>query len=360
MALCGTAVFGSSLSHLTTTPALYGDAYQLVIYASDPTQGQQLLGALERSAAIADITLGTGGQFVIEKTHVTSFAATAIRGPVLLSTVTGRFPNRNDQIALGSSTLRALGVHIGSVVPVTPVLPTGVTRTMAFRVVGTVVLPTGIAADQAGLGVGGAMTIDAYLHFLCPQVVDQARCLQSAKQNLSFAVFVRAVPGPRGRAAISHLLTEYGNNAVGPAPSTGLVNFGEAVNFPLIFGLMLAVFGAATLGHLLVVSVGRRRHGMGLLKALGFVNRQVAAAVYWQATTVTLVGIVLGIPLGVVIGRATWNAFALNIGVVPVSVVNGWLIVELMACALAAVALLAVAPAIVASHRRPARLLRTE
>jgi ABC-type antimicrobial peptide transport system permease subunit len=171
---------------------------------------------------------------------------------------------------------------------------------------------------------------------------------------------VRALPSPRGQAAISDLIAAYGNNAVRPAPSTGLVSFGEAVNFPLIFGLMLAVFGAATLGHLLVVSVGRRRHEMGLLKAIGFVNGQIAAAVYWQATTVALVGIVVGVPLGVVIGRATWNAFALNIGVAPVSVGNAWLIVELVACALAAVALLAVTPAIVASHRQPARLLRTE
>jgi hypothetical protein len=30
VALCGTAVFGSSLTHLTATPALYGDPYQLV------------------------------------------------------------------------------------------------------------------------------------------------------------------------------------------------------------------------------------------------------------------------------------------------------------------------------------------
>ena len=36
-ALCGTAVFGASLSHLTTTPKLYGDPFQLNI--SDPNSG---------------------------------------------------------------------------------------------------------------------------------------------------------------------------------------------------------------------------------------------------------------------------------------------------------------------------------
>ena len=81
---------------------------------------------------------------------------------------------------------------------------------------------------------------------------------------------------------------------------------------------MLAVFGAATLVHLLVVSVSRRRHEIGLLKALGFVNAQVSAAIAWQATTLAVVGIVLGAPLGIVTGRAVWSVFANNLGVVPV------------------------------------------
>ena len=56
---------------------------------------------------------------------------------------------------------------------------------------------------------------------------------------------------------------------------------------------------------------------MGLLKALGFVSRQVGATVYWQATTVTLVGLVVGVPVGIALGRVIWRAFALNVGVVP-------------------------------------------
>ena len=80
---------------------------------------------------------------------------------------------------------------------------------------------------------------------------------------------------------------------------------------------MLAVFGAATLAHLLVVSVGRRRQEMGLLKALGFTNGQIRSTVFWQAATVTVIGIVIGIPLGVAIGRMVWRSFAINVGVVP-------------------------------------------
>jgi len=107
----------------------------------------------------------------------------------------------------------------------------------------------------------------------------------------------------RGQAAVNHYVASYQSITALPITPTSLVNFGEAVNFPLIFGGMLAVSGAATLVHLLVVSVSRRRRGTGLLEALGFVNSQIVATVAWRATALALVAVVVGVPLGIVIGR---------------------------------------------------------
>jgi hypothetical protein len=42
----------------------------------------------------------------------------------------------------------------------------------------------------------------------------------------------------------------------------------RSVSFPLLFGVALSLFGAATLVHLLLVSVSRRRAEAGLLKVL--------------------------------------------------------------------------------------------
>ena len=140
-----------------------------------------------------------------------------------------------------------------------------------------------------------------------------------------------------------------------------LVNFGEAVNFPLILGFMLALFGAATLLHLLVVSVVRRRREIGLLKALGFVNGQIGAAVCWQATTVAVVGIVVGIPLGIAVGQVVWRAFATNLGAVPISVVPAWLLAALGAGVLVVANLLAIGPTVAAARSKTAgQLLRTQ
>ena len=132
-------------------------------------------------------------------------------------------------------------------------------------------------------------------------------CLRQAQQGTIYSVLVRAAPGPAGAAALARYVSRTARTLVirrGPAE---LVNFGEAVNFPLLFGGLLALFGAATMVHLLLVSVGRRRTEAGLLKVLGFVRRQVAAVVSWQATAVALVGIVAGLPLGIAAGKVAWQ-----------------------------------------------------
>ena len=109
-----------------------------------------------------------------------------------------------------------------------------------------------------------------------------------------------------------------------------------------------------------MVSVSRRRREIGLLKALGFVNGQIVASVAWQATTLAVIGVVVGLPLGVVIGREVWRAFANNLGVVPVSVVELWLLAAIVVGILVAANLLAVAPALLARRSKPQELLRAQ
>lgn len=138
------------------------------------------------------------------------------------------------------------------------------------------------------------------------------------------------------------------------------MNFGQAVNFPLLLGITLALFGAATLAHLLFVTVARRRREIALLKVLGFVRRQVVAVVCWQATTVSVVGIVVGVPTGVALGDFVWRAFASNLGAVPVAVVPLGLVVAIGAGVVVFGNLLALAPAALATRLHPAEALRED
>jgi hypothetical protein len=361
MALVGTAVFGASLSHLTATPALYGDDYQIFFSGFGPSAQQEnttFLDSLKHDRAIDRIMIGFPTEVSIKRISVLTLAVSAVQGPILVSTIDGRFPSSDDQIALGATTMRQLGTRIGSLVPVTVPLPGGGRRTVGFRVVARVSFPGDVGSG--GLGTGAALTIAGYEHAVCPASPAQSACQSALNHNLSYAILASAVPGGKGHAAITHYLDVYQFSARGPVTPTSLVNFGESVNFPLILGVMLGLFGAATLVHLLVVSVARRRREVGLLKALGFVSSQVGAAVCWQATAVVATGIVIGVPLGIFVGGAVWKAFASNLGVVPVTVVQVWLLAALVVGVLVVANLLAVAPALAAIRSKPSQLLRTQ
>jgi ABC-type lipoprotein release transport system permease subunit len=357
-ALVGTAVFGSSLSHLTATPALYGDRFALNF--TDPGVGAPdpaLVRSLQHDPAVTAVTHGFAAEIAVNRVAVGVVVGTALRGPLLFSSVDGHLPRGTDQIGLGAATMRQVGAHLGSTVRVSATSPSGAKRTSQFEVVGEESFP--VLAGSVGLGTGSMLTFSGYDDLACPAGPRRAACEQAVQESgEGSGLLVSVVSGPRGQAAINHFLDAFPSIAALAITPTSLINFGEAVNFPLIFGAMLAVFGAATLAHLLIVSVSRRRRDVGLLKVVGFVNRQVATAVGWQATTLALAGIVVGVPLGVAVGRAVWDAFATNIGAVPDSVVPVGLLCLLVAGVVVVANLIAVVPALVATRAKAGDLLR--
>jgi hypothetical protein len=360
-ALCATAVFGASLTHLISSPELYGAPFQ-AYFSSDGTPGSEakvngpVLKSLKHDHAIERITLGAFVEVNVNGTHVRTIAMTPVRGAALLSALDGRLPRGDRDIMLGVATMRATGARVGGTVRVTVADPGGTPHAARFHVIGRASLNAG----SGGLGNGAVMTTSAFISAQCPAGPKQSACQASVKSGLGTEVLVRAAPGAAGSAALARVTGKYPTLTYRPAEPTVLVNFGESVNFPLLFAVALSVFGAATLLHLLLVGVARRRVEAGLLKALGFVRRQVAAAVCWQATTVALAGIAVGVPVGVAAGRVLWRVFATNIGVVPVDVVEPVLIAALALGVLAGANLLAAVPALLAARSQPARLLRAE
>jgi hypothetical protein len=358
-ALCATAVFGSSLAHLTATPALYGAPYQYFFNSAGPGAigRDPLVNELVRDRAIGRITLVTVPAITVNRVNVRAIAATAVRGPLLLSAAEGRLPVGDDQIALGASTMRTVGARIGSVVRVTATGSDGATHAGRFRVVGLLPIPTDFGTG--GIGTGAVLATAGYTALVCPPSPGQAQCQTAVRQSTEL-VLVRAAPGPAGSAALTRHVARHRDNATAPTVPAALVNFGASAAFPLLLGGVVAVCGLAALAHLLVVSVARRRTETGLLRALGMVRRQLATIVFWQATTVAIIAIAAGIPLGIAAGRAIWRAFAVSLGVVPVPVVQAWLIVSLAAGALLAANALAAVPAMSVARSRPGQLLRTE
>ena len=125
-------------------------------------------------------------------------------------------------------------------------------------------------------------------------------------------------------------------------------------------GDAIALCGAATLAHLLAVSVWRRRRDSGLLKALGFVRRQVAAVVVWQAVTVAWWGSWPAYRWAWWPGGSSGASSRSTPGVVAVPVLPGWLIAALAAGVLVAALAIAIVPAAAAARSPAGQVLRTE
>ena len=358
-ALSGTAVFGASLSNLTATPSLYGQPFQMWFNntGQGPAGAVNLVSRLQADPAITAITLGTSAAVTIDGRGTPAIAGQPLRGPMLVSSVSGRVPTGPDEVALGQKTLTELGAHVGSVVKVRVAVASGGQRTSPFRVVGVASFPPDFGV--VGLNTGAVFTVDGLLDAGCAPGPARAGCEAAARSSFNFVVLTSIRPAV-AVGTLARYQRLYPDTITLPVTPANLVSFGTAVDFPLILGVIVVLFGTASLVHVLVVSVARRRREQAVLKTLGFVRGQIVGSVCLQATTVALIGAVFGVPLGVAGGRWIWRAFATNIGVVPVDIVHASTMALIAAGVLAAANALAVGPALVSSGVPPAPALRSE
>jgi ABC-type lipoprotein release transport system permease subunit len=84
---------------------------------------------------------------------------------------------------------------------------------------------------------------------------------------------------------------------------------------PPLVAALVALLALVAIAHTLTTTTRRRRHDLAVLRALGFERRQVRSTLAWQATTIATIGLVVGIPLGVVVGSVVWRRVAESIGI---------------------------------------------
>ena len=71
------------------------------------------------------------------------------------------------------------------------------------------------------------------------------------------------------------------------------------------------------LAYVLVSAVRARRRDLAVLRTLGMRDRDIRAAIRWQARTYLLAASFIAAPIGVIIGRFAWRLYAERLGVVP-------------------------------------------
>jgi predicted lysophospholipase L1 biosynthesis ABC-type transport system permease subunit len=346
------AVLVFTASHTTAVghPAHYGWTWDAApdLYTQEPWELVEELTHDDRVAAV-------GGGFCDELSlagrPVPTCAYMTISGAIGPTLVAGRAPSSDDEVALGAGTADELGVGIGDVVRLDGTTGGG-TEHRDLVVVGTSVNST-LGRD------GGRPAIGAVV---APDVLTSATgkdLLEVESSNLLLDLAPSADPDAVRRALAADFPMRFPVSSE-PIPPELLVQIDRVRPTLLALVGLIAVLGVIGLGHYLGLSIRQRRGELAVLRSLGFVRRQVRASVTWQALAVSSVGIVIGVPLGVVVGRWSWLAAVGNLGIVDAPTTP---IVALAAvCAAMAIgtALVAVLPGLAAGRRRPAQDLRTE
>jgi ABC-type antimicrobial peptide transport system permease subunit len=353
VALIASLLFAASLDHVLHTPALSGYTWDALVAVDDPDAASAAAAALRADhrnvAAFARggyIGVKIGGELV--------FGLVIDRPNSVHSVIAeGRAPLGSDEIALGADSMRATRTSIGDTVQVVLDQTEGKPQPVRMRIVGKAIIPPapfGVSRPGEGMTVSTA----GWIH-----IDPSAR--ESTGDNSSIPFLVRFAPGVPREKALAAMRDDAPMGFIAPAERPGDVSsLTRIASVPVLLAGLLALMAAGVLAHTVITSIRRRRRDLAILKTLGFERRQLAGAVAWQATVLAAAALVMGIPIGIAVGRWTWRAFADQLGVLPVPIIPTLAILIAVPSALILANAIAVLPGRSAARTQAALVLRSE
>lgn len=343
--------FGVSLHRLVNTPRQQGWNWDVVVGnsntqpyegdpAADPLHKQMVDKLAENRSVTAYAGFGAIDGVTVNGRAVNISGIEHLKGSISPTVVEGRAVAADDEITLGRETLRQLHRRVGQTV----VLRAG-ERSREMRIVGVTLSPT--AGDMsAKLATGGSVTLPA-LRSVAPET-----------PVLQF--FVRFRPGVNRAPATQSLVDQFGREVLAPYPGGEVGDLARVDYLPYVLAGVLVILAVGGLGITLLTSVRRHGRDLAVLKTVGFVRRQVSATVAWQATTLAIGALILGVPAGVALGRWTWRLVASGAGSVAPPVVPLLAVLAVIPATILIANLLAGGPAWAAGRVQPARVLKAE
>lgn len=292
------------------------------------TSDADIAGAIEVVRYVVDL----GGR------SVPAYATRPIGNPIDVVVLDGRYPQDDDEVAIGPATAALLDVAIGDD------LRAGPDGERPVRVVGVAFLPEvgGHSAYDEGLWIT-ASGLERLAPTSIPQTVDLIDVGNDADVDAVRARLIAAGGFPRD-----------------DVPPAGIGSLRGVRQLPTVIGTLLAVLGVGTVGHALMTAVRRRRRDLAVLRALGLSRGDVTRVIAWQSTTLAVIGLAVGVPLGVLGGRAAWGVVARSMPLVHVAPLNLGAILLIVPATLAVSNLVALWPIRTGARGAPAAALRAE
>ncbi len=374
--VAATLTFGSSLQTLVSRPALYGWNWDYAVQSSDgygPVPNSSVTKTLAHSH---EITAESGvwfGSLQLDGVEVPVLLANpgaAVTPPI----ISGHGLRAPDQVVLGAGTLAELHKSVGDTIEM-QFLPNFPPKPIRLKVVGVATMPAiGIAEGlHTSMGIGAIVPTD---NSMLTEREGPEAYPGCNGPNMVFLRVNGGVGSPAGERAAQQLAAS-ANRVLAREPTAGpcggnlatvlsvqrpaqIVDYRSMGTTPILLAVGLALGAIAALGLALTASVRRRRHDLALLKTLGFTQRQLAAAVAWQSTIAVVFGLVVGLPLGIALGRWLWTLFANEIGALAAPTVPVWSLVVVVAAAILLANLVAAFPGRSAGRTPTALMLHDE
>ncbi|WP_156045150.1 ABC transporter permease [Herbidospora cretacea] len=336
--------FANGVQDAGSHPERYGQNYQLIGFLgfagqffADPAATLKVVTA---DPGVSAGTTATVGVAQAGATSITLFGLHDSDRPWRPVVTEGRTAEGPGEVMLGVSSAHRAGVGVGDVLTLT-----GPRGDHGFRVVGLGFVPTGPHNDY---DEGGVVTAAGYERLLPPD-------------GFKFLIAFAAVTGDPA-AVMARVNTGFsdGMGLSPPDPPVQLAQMTGVEPLPLALAVFLGLLALGAVAHALVTAVRRRRHEMAVLRACGMTRHQARWVVLTQATILALTGIVAGVPLGLLVGRALWGVVADTMPFFyhpPLALLALLLIGPVT---LLAANLLAVWPARLSTRSRVGHVLRTE
>ena len=335
LGIVGAMTFRAGVDDVTAHNARAGTTWNRVVNVPLDAKVPSLTG-IDGVRAAAEVQRGEveiGGQ------TMSAWSFEAKTGAVARVLTTGRLPSGPDEAVVGWSTARSLGVGVGDHV--------SASNHARFRVVGIGLLPEqpGHSPYDRGLWV----TPEGLRRFGQIEIGDRELLV-----DLDSARGATALSNTMSKAAGFPVKVE---PAVAPAAARDMASVRR---LPLALAAFLALLAAGVSIHALANTVQRRRRDLAVFRALGLTPRQTRIVIASQATTIGLVGVLVGVPLGLVVGRAGWRWVARSVPFLYRAPFAAVAVLVVVPAALAIVNLVAAFPARAAGRVRTAEVLRAE
>jgi predicted lysophospholipase L1 biosynthesis ABC-type transport system permease subunit len=263
-----------------------------------------------------------------------------LQGSLRFVVTSGRAPEGDDELALGPRSAALLGVGVGDTVRVGP-------SARLMEVVGISLLAQ---TPHTSFDEGGWLT---------PNGLDSVTGTVCCSREREDIALVRLRQGADTEAVVADLSTN-GLWITPPDTPPDVTNLRNVRRLPLFLAGFLVVLALGAVAHALLTGARSRSHDLAVLRALGLTPGQAASCVTWQAATIGAVALLVGIPLGVVLGRQVWRLLADSLSFVYVGPVVGVVLLVLIPVALVVLGVMAIWPARDAARLHITDLLRAE